>query len=49
MTMQEELFVFVTKSAVEAWGLPLLILVVWWWSRRPPQLSRIAVLKEVQP
>src|SRR5207237_7960781 len=29
-------------------GLPLLIVVAWWWSRRPPQLNRIPVLKEVQ-
>jgi ABC-2 type transport system permease protein len=30
-------------------GLPLLILIAWWWSRRPPQLSRIPIMKEVQP
>jgi hypothetical protein len=30
-------------------GLPLLIMVAWWWSRRPPRLTRIPVLKEVQP
>ncbi len=30
-------------------GLPLLILIAWWWSRRPPQLSHVPVLKEVQP
>jgi hypothetical protein len=29
-------------------GLPLLILIAWWWSRRPPRISRIPVLKEVQ-
>jgi ABC-2 type transport system permease protein len=39
-------------QAALAWffgGLPLLILIAWWWSRRPPQLRRIPVLKEVQP
>jgi ABC-type transport system involved in multi-copper enzyme maturation permease subunit len=30
-------------------GLPLLILIAWWWGRRPPQLSHVPVLKEVQP
>jgi ABC-2 type transport system permease protein len=30
-------------------GLPLLIVVAWWGSRRPPQLNRIPVLKEVKP
>jgi ABC-2 type transport system permease protein len=29
-------------------GLPLLILTAWWWSRRPPNLKRISILKEVQ-
>jgi ABC-2 type transport system permease protein len=30
-------------------GLPLLIVIAWGWSRRPPRISRIPVLKEVQP
>jgi ABC-2 type transport system permease protein len=42
----------INEQPALAWffgGLPLLILIGWWWSRRPPQLNRVPVLKEVQP